>query len=95
MTEESKKEPNYEAKNLVHRLSRAQGQLEAIKRRLILGESPDCRETIQQLKAANRAITQFAEAYVTHYFEECIAETKMDSKVEKKLKEAIAAAFTM
>jgi len=82
---------------LVNRLSRAQGQLESIKKKLAAGESPDCKQTMHQLKAAHRAITEFAEAYVLHFFDQCVAEseTPPDRKVEKNLREAIAAAFTL
>ncbi|MCE9598018.1 MAG: metal-sensing transcriptional repressor [Spirochaetia bacterium] len=86
-----------EVQALIHRLSRAQGQLESVKKKLAAGEAPDCKQTVQQLKAAHRAITEFAQAYVLHYFEECItgSETPPDRKVEKGLREAIAAAFTL
>lgn len=82
---------------LVNRLSRAQGQLESIKKKLSAGEAPDCKQTIHQLKAAHRAITEFAEAYVMHYFEQCVSDSDAppDRKMEKNLREAISAAFTL
>jgi DNA-binding FrmR family transcriptional regulator len=86
-----------EVQALIHRLSRAQGQLESVKKKLAAGEAPDCKQTMQQLKAAHRAITEFAQAYVLHYFELCIADsdTPPDRKMEKGLRSAIAAAFTL
>ena len=87
----------HESQQLVNRLSGAQVQLKKIKKRLVAGAQPDCKQTIHQLKAAHRAITEFAEAYVLHYFEQCVTESDQppDRKVEKNLREAISAAFTL
>lgn len=86
-----------EVQALIHRLSRAQGQLESVKKKLAAGEAADCAQTMQQLKAAHRAITEFAQAYVVHYFEQCVSDSENppDRKMEKGLRQAIAAAFTL
>lgn len=85
------------SQELINRISRAQGQLEGIKKRIASGAAPDCRQTIHQLKAAHRAITQFAEAYVMHYFDQCIldSDNPPDRAMEKNLRDAITAAFTL
>ncbi len=89
--------PDEGLQQLINRLSRAQGQLEGIKKKIAAGAPPDCKQTIHQLKAAHRAITEFAEAYVLHYFEQCVtdADHPPDRKVENNLREAISAAFTL
>ncbi|MFN4152606.1 MAG: metal-sensitive transcriptional regulator, partial [Candidatus Sericytochromatia bacterium] len=57
---------------LIHRLNRAIGQLEAIKKTLASEEDKDCIKTIRLLKAANNAIKKFGEAYVNEHLSECM-----------------------
>ena len=80
---------------LVHRLNRAIGQLEAIKRSLQDTEEKDCIKTLRLLKAANNAIKKFGEAYVNSHLSECIVKGKSPQDMEKGLKDVINSAFSM
>lgn len=86
------KNPNTE---LIHRLNRAQGQIEAIKKTLIAGEEKDCLKTLRLLKAANNALKKFGEAYVTQHLNECLRNQTLPEEMEKNLQEVIYSAFTL
>jgi DNA-binding FrmR family transcriptional regulator len=78
---------------LIHRLNRAQGQIEAIKRKLQSDQELDCVKTIQQVKAANNALKRFAEAYVQEHLDQCLRKGVSKREMEKGLQEVIASAF--
>lgn len=78
---------------LIHRLNRAQGQIEAIKKSLMNNEKTDCIKTLRLLKASSSALKKFGEAYVSKHLEECIAEDLPKPQIEKGLKEVVSAAF--
>lgn len=82
---------------LIHRLNRAIGQLEAIKKTLASDEEEkDCIKTIRLLKAANNAIKKFGEAYVNEHLTECMLKEKSTKEeMKESLKEVISSAFTM
>ncbi|MFN8672744.1 MAG: metal-sensitive transcriptional regulator [Candidatus Sericytochromatia bacterium] len=84
-----------ENKELIHRLNRIIGQLEAIKRTLQTEENKDCVQTIRLLKAANNAIKKFGEAYVNDHLSKCIVNNKPPKEIEQGLKEVIGSVFNM
>lgn len=84
--------PNLE---LIHRLNRAQGQIEAIKKSLAAGDSKDCVKTLRLLKAANNALKKFGEAYVAQHLHECIRADVSSEELEKGLQEVVYSAFSL
>ncbi len=81
-------------KDLIHRLNRAQGQIEAIKR-LLEDENPDCMKTIQLLKASNNALKKFGEAFVGRHLSECLQRGVPRRELEDNLKEVVSSAFSL
>jgi DNA-binding FrmR family transcriptional regulator len=86
---------NDETKKLINRLSRVQGQLDAIKRNLEEGDQTGCTENVHLLKASVTALKKFGEAYVSSHMEECIADGKAPEKMEEDMKEVIKSAFAL
>ncbi len=84
-----------EDKELIHRLNRAIGQLEAIKRRLESNNEKDCIQSIRLLKAANNAIKKFGEAYVNQHLNKCMSSGVSPKEIEKSLKDVIGSVFSM
>lgn len=83
-----------DTEKLIHRLSRAQGQVEAIKKILKTEEEHNCLDVLRLHKAAIQALKKSAEAYVQHYAQVCMS--KKDAKeMSVMLQEAIASAFTL
>ncbi len=79
--------------NLIHRLNRIQGQIEAIKKMITDEEKRDCMNTLRLLKAANNAMKKFGEAYVNMHINECISDNISVKNVEKDIKEVISSVF--
>ena len=84
--------PKNENTELINRLNRIQGQIEAIKKGIQL-EEVDCMKSMQLLKAANNALKKFGEAYVTKHLAECVRKKNNFQDIEKDLKEVIGASF--
>ncbi len=84
-----------ENRDLINRLNRAQGQIEAIKKILESPDSTDCLKTMQLLKAANNALKKFGEAYVERHLSECIHRGVPERELESNLKEVISSAFSL
>lgn len=79
---------------LIHRLNRIQGQIEAIKRNLI-DQPSDCKKNIQLLKAATNALKKFGQAYVEEHMQQCL-NTNIDPKeIESDLRNVISSAFSL
>ncbi|EMJ98723.1 metal-sensitive transcriptional regulator [Leptospira sp. WS58.C1] len=81
-------------KQLTHRLHRIKGQLDAIEKNLY-NKDDDCEKTIILLKASSQALKKFGEAYVQDYMDKCFSEKKAPSSIQKNLKKAIKAAFSL
>lgn len=81
--------------SLIHRLNRAQGQIEAIKRSLTDETQKDCLETIRLLKAAQNALKKFAQVYVSSHLEECLSHKASKEDIQKGLKKVIESAFSL
>ena len=80
-------------KQLIHRLNRVQGQIEAIRKRLVNQEPMDCVETLRLIKAANNALKKFGEAYVSVHLKECVRKDVPREELEAGLQEVVASAF--
>ncbi|MGV3526863.1 MAG: metal-sensitive transcriptional regulator [Candidatus Sericytochromatia bacterium] len=82
-----------EDKQLIHRLNRVQGQIEAVRKRLVNQEPMDCVETLRLIKAANQALKKFGEAYVQTHLKECVRKDASREELEKGLQEVVSSAF--
>lgn len=80
-------------KQLIHRLNRVQGQIEAIRKRLVNQDPMDCIETLRLIKAANNALKKFGEAYVSAHLKECVKNELPREALEANLQEVVASAF--
>lgn len=79
---------------LIHRLSRIQGQIEALKR-IAASEEADCLKTIELAKAASNAVKKFAQAYVEEHLDSCVAEKRAIKDVEAELKKVVQSSFAL
>ncbi|MCC5814431.1 MAG: metal-sensitive transcriptional regulator [Leptospira sp.] len=78
--------------DLLNRLNRIQGQIEALKKNVSNPEA-DCMKTMQLLKAANNALKKFGEAYVSKHLEYCIRSKGNVTEMEQDLKNVISSSF--
>ncbi len=79
---------NIEAqKALTDRLSRAEGQIRALKRALEENEI-DCKQFIAQVKAARSALKAVSEQFIIHHINTCQAlpEAERDEQVQEAVK---------
>lgn len=72
--------PNAEARRVVNRLRRAQGQLTAVV--TMLEEGRDCRDIVTQLSAASSAIDRAGFAIIASAMKECLRDDADGSSVE-------------
>lgn len=84
-----------ETQKLSNRLSRIIGQLNAIKSDIEGTQSKSCTTTLTEIKAADKALKTFAEAYVQVHLHECLQSNKSKQALEKELTSALHAAFNM
>ncbi|MBT6121247.1 metal-sensitive transcriptional regulator [bacterium] len=82
-------------KQLVHRLNRAIGQIEGIKKKIENEDDVDCLAVLQQLKASINALKKFGEAYMDDHLDVCIQKGASIEEVKKNLKTVIAGAFSL
>lgn len=82
------------ASRLIHRLNRIDGQIGAVRRAIEQGDA-DCLAQIHQIKAARAALKSFAEAYVEEYALACAKESHASPRFAPKLREVVAAAFSL
>lgn len=80
---------------LIHRLNRAIGQIEAIKRGLAENQPKDCVKTLRLLKASSNALKKFGEAYVKEHLNDCMAENVDADEIAENLQEVIETAFSL
>ena len=82
--------------DVIHRLNRIIGQLEAIKRSIETPEHDDCLKTIQQLKASVNGLKKFGEHYIKEHMKECVnANSKSKQEMENMLSDVISSAFSL
>ena len=83
-------------KELIHRLNRAIGQIEAIKRDL--SEKPqdqDCVKTFNQLKASINALKKFGQTYMSEHLDECLEQGINKDEISKNLKPILNGIFNL
>ena len=83
-------------KELIHRLNRAIGQIEAIKRDL--SENPqdqDCVKTFNQLKASINALKKFGQTYMSNHLDECLEQGIDKDEISKNLKPILNGIFNL
>jgi DNA-binding FrmR family transcriptional regulator len=75
-------------KPLLDRLSRAEGQIRALRETLEAGEVQDRKAFISQVKAARSALKRTSEHYVLHHIHNCQAlpAKKRDEQIAEALK---------
>lgn len=84
-----------ESKELIYRLNRIQGQIEAIKKNIANGET-NCVQNIRLLKATTNALKKFGQAYVEQHLESCLVSENLDTKtLDKELKAVVNSVFSM
>lgn len=78
-------------KSMAHRLNRAGGQIQAVKRMLEQPEKYSCKEVVSQLKAARSALRKVSELYVAAQITECsdLSEPNRSASIKQAL-EALA-----
>lgn len=86
------KELNTKPEDLINRINRIQGQLEALKK-VVNDPNTDCKKAMQLLKAATNALKKFGEAYVEQKLNLCIKNKKNIQSMEKELKDVIRSSF--
>lgn len=82
-------------KELVHRLNRIIGQIEALKRNLQQEEANDCVQNMQLLKASTNAMKKFGEAYIKRHLSECMQNGDNAKELEENLNQVVRSAFSM
>ena len=82
-------------RNLIHRLNRINGQIEALKRNLEEHGTQDCVRNIQLLKAATNAMKKFGEAYIQEHLVECMDTGVGKRELETNLKQVVQSAFSL
>ena len=84
-----------ENKDLVNRLNRVVGQIEARKKNVDVRGNLEFSKTLVQLKASINALKKFGEAYVNDYVAFALAQNKDRTVLESEVKAAIEGAFSV
>lgn len=81
-----KKTHKYQA--LINRLSRAEGQIHALKTALEEDRVTDCKAFISQIKAARSALKHTSEQFVLHHIHTCqsLDSTERDEQIAEAIK---------
>ncbi len=77
-----------DTKALIDRLSRAEGQVRALRHILETGEVCDCKAFISQIKAARSALKRTSEQFVLHHIHLCqtLPKAEREAQIEEALK---------
>ncbi|MCA9354068.1 MAG: metal-sensitive transcriptional regulator [Candidatus Kaiserbacteria bacterium] len=77
-----------DTKQLLNRLSRAEGQVRALRVALERGEVTDCKAFMSQIKAARSALKHTSEQFVLQHIHKCQAlpSAKRDEQIAEALK---------
>lgn len=75
-------------KALIDRLSRAEGQVRALRHTLESGDVCDCKAFISQVKAARSALKRTSEQFVLHHINACqsLPAKEREAQIEEALK---------
>lgn len=73
---------------LINRLSRAEGQIRALREALEADNIKDCKAFMSQIKAARSALKHTSEQYVLHHIKQCQAlpAGKRDEQISEALR---------
>ena len=83
-------------KELIHRLNRAIGQIEAIKNNLSKNpEDQDCVQTFNQLKASINALKKFGQVYMEEHLDDCLEQGIDKEEIAKNLKPILNGIFNL
>lgn len=87
-TDMKKQQPVEPNKALLDRLSRAEGQIRALRNALEAGEVKDCKSFISQVKAARSALKRTSEQFVLEHIHKCqsLPAKERDQQVSEALK---------
>lgn len=83
------------SQELIHRLNRAVGQIESIKKKIESGNDNDCTQTLQQLKASINALKKFGEAYMLEHLDTCVTQGISEDNLKHNVKSIISGAFSL
>ena len=82
--------------DLITRLSRIEGQVQALKRSLAPGvKEADCVQTLYQVKAATNALKRFGEAFAQDYAKQCLEKNMGRANLARQVDAIISSAFTL
>ncbi len=75
-------------KALIDRLSRAEGQIKALKRTLEEGEAVDCKNFIAQVKAARSALRAVNDQFIMSHISSCqsLPPAERDAQMQEAIK---------
>ena len=76
-------------KELIHRFSKIEGQISAIKKSLSDENKQNCKDIVSQIKASRNALKNAAVIYVSEYMEDCIKDENDKKSRAEKIKEAM------
>lgn len=85
--------------DLLHRLNRIQGQIEAVKSHLASSaadESQNCQDILYQIKATRNALKKVGDQYITRYIESCLEDERgrpVTSMQKEKIESVLRTAF--
>ncbi|NTV22293.1 MAG: metal-sensitive transcriptional regulator [Candidatus Yonathbacteria bacterium] len=78
------------AKELIHRLNKIQGQIEALKR-VITQDDKTCADVVYQIKAVKGALKKVGDIYADAYISSCITDGRDPKKSASEASEALKA----
>lgn len=80
------KDPDY--KKIINRLSRAEGQIRALREALEQNKVSDCKKFVTQIKAARSALKGANEQFVIDHIKECqlLSPEERDKEIAEALK---------
>lgn len=79
---------NLDFKKIINRLSRAEGQIHALRETLEENKVADCKQFVTQIRAARSALKSVNEQFVIDYIKECqlLQPNERDKKIAEALK---------
>ena len=81
------------SEEMVHRINRAIGQLEAVKRLVVANEPGTCKKIVYQTKAVRSALKKVSDIYVASYMLKCIEQGPVSEHEREKLIATLKAAL--
>jgi DNA-binding FrmR family transcriptional regulator len=78
---------------LIHRLSRIEGQVAALKRSIQDDQSPSCKDLVYQIKAVRSALKKVGDIYITNHMDKCLEKQSSTEDKKKEMLDALKALF--